>query len=135
MAMKKLVALLGSISCIVLITFCMAGCGPDYRPNFVGDWRVVSMQDSNGTDLTPTIEQLAAVNKYLTLSLVEEADEATFDLADQTTLKGTWKPTGESACVIAFEGYDEIPATLSEDGNLVFEENEQVMTCEKLLAE
>ena len=93
------------------------------------------MQTSNGEDLTPTIEQLASVNKYLTLTLAEEEDAATFELADQTTLTGTWKPTGESECVISFVDYDEIPATLSDDGLLVFEENDQVMTCQKLQTE
>lgn len=131
MALKRLVAFAIALSCMLMFTFCLTACGPDYKPNFTGDWRVVSMQDASGTDLTPTIEQLAAVNKYLTLSLVEEEDEATFNLADQTTLSGTWKPTSETECSITFEGYDEIPATLSDEGALVFEENGQIMTCEK----
>lgn len=131
MALKKIVATIAALICSLMLVFCLTSCGPDYKPNFVGDWRVVSMQDAQGADLTPTIEQLAAVNKYLTLSLVEEEDEATFDLADQTTLTGTWKATGETTCTITFEGYDEIPATLSDEGTLVFEENGQVMTCEK----
>ena len=43
---------------------------------------------------------------------------------------GTWKPTGEDTCAITFEGYEEIPATLSE-GALTFEESGQTMTCTK----
>lgn len=81
-------------------------------------------------DLTPTIEQLAAADKHLTLTLADEEDQATFDLAGQTTLTGTWKPTGEDTCAITFEGYEEIPATLSE-GALTFEESGQTMTCTK----
>lgn len=129
--MKRAVTCLAAAACLSMLLMGLVGCGPDYKTNFVGEWRVVSMQDAEGTDLTPTIEQLAAVNKYLTLSLVEEEDEASFNLADQTTLTGTWRPRGESECTIVFEGYDEIPAKLSDESTLVFEENGQVMTCEK----
>lgn len=66
----------------------------------------------------------------LCLTLADEEDQATFDLAGQTTLTGTWKPTGEDTCAITFEGYEEIPATLSE-GALTFEESGQTMTCTK----
>lgn len=131
MIMKKVIACLISALCLSTLCLTLAACGPDYKPNFVGAWRVTSMTDSEGTDLTPTIEQLASANKYLILTLADEEDEATFDLAGQTTLSGTWKPTGEDACLISFEGYEEIPATLSEEGTLTFEESGQTMTCTK----
>lgn len=130
MIMKKVLTCLISALCLSMLCLMLVACGPDYKPNFVGTWRVTSMTDSSGADLTPTIEQLASADKYLALTLADEEDEATFDLAGQTTLSGTWKPTGESACLIKFEGYEEIPATLSE-GALTFEEGGQTMTCTK----
>lgn len=131
MTMKKLIACLVSALCLSMLCLTLVACGPDYKPNFVGTWRVTSMTDSTGADLTPTIDQLASANKYLILTLADEEDQASFDLAGQTTLTGTWKPTGESACLINFEGYEEIPATLSEEGTLTFEESGQTMTCTK----
>lgn len=130
MNMKKAIAVVACALCMAALCLALVACGPNYKPNFVGTWRVTSMTDSTGADLTPTIEQLASANKYLTLTLADEEDAATFDLAGQTTLSGTWKPTGEDACTITFEGYDEIPATLS-DGALTFEESGQTMTCTK----
>lgn len=132
MVKKRLFALFAAISCLLMLVLCLAACGPDYRSNFVGDWRVISMQDSDGVDKTPTIEQMAAVNKYITLSLVEEGDEAIFDMADKKTLTGTWEPKGETTCMIDIVDYEPIVATLSEDGTLVFEDEGMVMTCEKL---
>ena len=126
MNMKRFVACIISALCLSVLCLTLAACGPDYKPNFVGTWNVTSMTDSTGADLTPTIEQLAAADKHLT----DEEDQATFDLAGQTTLTGTWKPTGEDTCAITFEGYEEIPATLSE-GALTFEESGQTMTCTK----
>ena len=131
MIMKKLIACLVSALCLSMLCLTLAACGPDYKPNFVGTWRVTSMTDSTGADLTPTIGQLASANKYLILTLADEENQATFDLAGQTTLTGTWKPTDESACLINFEGYEEIPATLSDEGTLTFEEGGQTMTCTK----
>ena len=128
MNMKRFVACIISALCLSVLCLTLAACGPDYKPNFVGTWNVTSMTDSTGADLTPTIEQLAAADKHLTLA--DEEDQATFDLAGQTTLTGTWKPTGEDTCAITFEGYEEIPATLSE-GALTFEESGQTMTCTK----
>ena len=119
MNMKRFVACIISALCLSVLCLTLAACGPDYKPNFVGTWNVTSMTDSTGADLTPTIEQLAAADKHLTLTL-----------AGQTTLTGTWKPTGEDTCAITFEGYEEIPATLSE-GALTFEESGQTMTCTK----
>lgn len=130
--MKRLIALITALSCSLMFAFCLTACGPDYRSNFAGDWRVVAMQDVEGNDLTSVLEQLAAANKYLTLSLSEENDDAMFDMADQHTLEGTWEPKGEAKCAIDFDGYKQIVATLSEDGNLVFEDNGQVMTCKKI---
>ena len=130
MNMKRFVACIISALCLSVLCLTLAACGPDYKPNFVGTWNVTSMTDSTGADLTPTIEQLAAADKHLTLTLADEEDQSTFDLAGQTTLTGTWKPTGEDACAITFEGYEEIPATLSE-GALTFEESGQTMTCTK----
>lgn len=129
--MKKLIACVAAIVCMMAFACCLTGCGPDYKANFAGDWRVISMQDEDGTDMTPTLEQLAAVNKYLTLSLDDEEDKASFDMADQNTLTGTWQPKGEATCLIDFEGYKQIVANLSEEGTLVFEEGGQVMTCER----
>lgn len=130
--MKKIVVCLSACVCSLMLLFCMAGCGPDYRPNFVGSWKVIAMSDSAGSDLTSTIEQLISANKQLVLTLSQEDDKdvANFDLAGQTTLTGTWKATSENACEITFDGYAEIPATLSEN-YLTFEENGQTMTCEK----
>ena len=128
--MKKLIPCLISALCLSLLCLVLVACGPDYKPNFVGTWRVTAMTDSSGAELTSTIEQLASAEKYLTLTLSDEDDQASFDLANQTTLSGTWKPTGEDTCVIDFEGYEEIPATLS-DGALTFEEGGQTMTCTK----
>lgn len=128
--MKKLIPCLISALCLSLLCLALVACGPDYKPNFVGTWRVTAMTDSSGAELTSTIEQLASAEKYLTLTLADEDDQASFDLANQTTLSGTWKPTGEDTCVIDFEGYEEIPATLS-DGALTFEEGGQTMTCTK----
>ena len=130
MNMKRFVACIISALCLSVLCLTLAAGGPDYKPNFVGTWNVTSMTDSTGADLTPTIEQLAAADKHLTLTLADEEDQATFDLAGQTTLTGTWKPTGEDTCAITFEGYEEIPATLSE-GALTFEESGQTMTCTK----
>lgn len=127
---SKPVVLLSLVACLFVFACSLVACGPDYKPNFVGTWRVVSMVDSTGADLTPTIEQLASADKFLTLTLADEEDAATFDLAGQTTLSGTWKPTGEDACLISFEGYGDVPATLA-DSQLTFEENGQTMTCEK----
>lgn len=127
---SKPVVLLSLVACLLVFACSLVACGPDYKPNFVGTWRVVSMVDSTGADLTPTIEQLASADKFLTLTLADEEDAATFDLAGQTTLSGTWKPTGEDACLISFEGYGDVPATLA-DSQLTFEENGQTMTCEK----
>lgn len=135
MVTKRLIALVTALTCSLMFVFCLTACGPDYRSNFVGDWRVVSMQNSDGTDMTPTLEQLAAVNKYLTLTLSEEEDAATFEMADQHTLTGTWEAKGESTCLIDFEGYKQIVANLSEEGALVFEDEGQVMTCERLEVE
>lgn len=130
MNMKRFVACIISALCLSVLCLTLAACGPDYKPNFVSTWNVTSMTDSTGADLTPTIEQLAAADKHLALTLADEEDQATFDLAGQTTLTGTWKPTGEDTCAITFEGYEEIPATLSE-GALTFEESGQTMTCTK----
>ena len=130
MIMKKVIACIISALCLSMLCLTLAACGPDYKPNFVGTWRVTAMTDSEGTDLTPTIDQLSSANKHLILTLSDEEDQASFDLAGQTTLAGTWKPTGEDACLINFEGYEEIPATLSE-GTLTFEESGQTMTCAK----
>ena len=124
MNMKRFVACIISALCLSVLCLTLAACGPDYKPNFVGTWNVTSMTDSTGADLTPTIEQLAAADKHLTLTLADEEDQATFDLAGQTTL------TGEDTCAITFEGSEEIPATLSE-GALTFEESGQTMTCTK----
>lgn len=104
MNMKRFVACIISALCLSVLCLTLAACGPDYKPNFVGTWNVTSMTDSTGADLTPTIEQLAAADKHLTLTLADKEDQATFDLAGQTTLTGTWKPTGEDTCAITFEG-------------------------------
>lgn len=133
--MKRIITCLAAMACVTMLFMSLVACGPNYKENFAGDWRVVTMQDSNGVDMTPTLEQLAAANRYLTLSLAAEEDEAVFEMADQNTLTGTWEPKGEATCVIDFEGYKQIVATLSDDGTLVFEDNDQVMTCERIEAE
>lgn len=132
MSKSKALACICAVFCTLALAFCFTGCGKDYTQNFAGTWYVTSMQDSNGVDRTPVIEQLNAANKRFELTLSDDKDKtATFNMADQTILNGTWKPTSESSCTISFEGYEDSVATL-EDGKLSFDESGQTMTCEKL---
>lgn len=128
---KRRLLAAGFIAALMLaLCACLSGCGTDYTSLYAGTWRVTSMQDSTGNDLSATIQQLGTANKSLTLKL-EENKNASFDMAGQLTLNGSWKPAGEKNCTISFEGYDAVDATLDESGKLSFEEDGQSMTCEK----
>lgn len=131
--MKRLLACVISLACVCAFSLALVGCGPDYRPNFEGAWRNVSLFDSAGEDHTNVIDQLAAADRYITLTLSAEGDEAYLDMAGQTDMKGTWKATGEDTCTLSFEGYDELKGSLSEDGILTVDENGQTMTFERLV--
>lgn len=128
--MKKLVAFLFAFTIMCALAVGLVGCGPDYRENFEGTWQVVALTDSAGTDRSGTIEQLASADKFITLTLSDD-DTAYLDTAGQAEYKGKWKPTGEYACQISFEGYGDIPATLSEDGLLTLDEDGQTMTFQR----
>ena len=130
MKKKRTVFVAAFAACVLAIMLCIAGCGPDYTKNFQGTWQVVGMKDASGTDNAPVLEQLAAMGEKMTLTLKEDKS-ATFDMAQQENLTGTWKPATETECTISFDGYTPTQGKLSEDGKLVFEESGQTMTCEK----
>ncbi len=116
--------------CAASMLLCISGCGPDYTKNFQGSWQVIAMKSTSGTDNTPVLEQLAAMGEKMTLTLSEDK-KATFDMAQQESLTGNWKPQSETECSISFDGYTPVTGKLSSDGTLVFEEADQVMTCQK----
>lgn len=116
--------------CACAMLFGVYGCGPDYTKNFAGSWQVVGMKSTSGTDNTPVLEQLASMGEKMTLTLSEDK-KATFDMAQQENLTGSWKPQSETECSISLDGYATVTGKLSDDGKLVFEEADQVMTCQK----
>lgn len=130
MKYKGLFAAIAACACAFAMLFCIYGCGPDYTKNFQGSWQVVGMKSTSGTDNTPVLEQLASMGEKMTLTLSEDK-KATFDVAQQENLTGSWKPQSETECTISFDGYATVTAKLSDDGKLVFEEADQVMTCQK----
>jgi hypothetical protein len=130
MSKKRILVSAFAAATLFMSCICLVGCGMDYTSLYAGTWRVTSMQDASGNDLSTTIQQLKTANHNMTLTL-EEDKNASFDMAGQLMLEGRWKPTGETVCSISFDGYDTVDARIDDSGKLTFEEDGQTMTCEK----
>lgn len=125
-AKKKWVAMLVSVFALCLV---LAGCtaGGDATKNFVGDWKLVGMEENGETTSPEDIQLMEGLGMTVTLSVKEDKTFVLNVFGDETS--GSWEAKNPSEASLTVDGQT-VSATLA-NGVLTMEQDGAKLSFEK----